>query len=195
MSKAFIQKPAPEFDCQALLPDGTFGKVNLSSRRGRWVVLFFYPLDFTFVCPTEICQFSDRVEEFTSISCDVIASSIDSEFCHLAWTQQPRKQGGLGPMKIPILADVQKSVASDYGVLLDGVALRGTFIIDPAGNLRHYSVNDFPIGRSVDEVLRLVKALQFHAIHGEVCPAGWQPGKPTMKDDPAASKKYFGAHA
>jgi alkyl hydroperoxide reductase subunit AhpC len=139
---------------------------------GKWLVLFFYPLDFTFVCPTEIRAFSDRFSEFEALGASVVAASVDSEFAHLAWTQQDKKAGGLGPMKIPILADITKRISRDYGVLLEdqGVALRGLFIIDPEGILRQITINDLPVGRSVDETLRLLQAFQFHAKHGEVSP-------------------------
>ena len=160
---------------------------------GQWLVLFFYPLDFTFVCPTEIIAFSDRSDEFRAIGCEVVAASVDSEFSHLAWTQTPRKQGGLGEMKIPLLADITKKISSDYGVLLedDGVALRGLFIINPEGTLVQMTVNDLPVGRSVDETLRLVKAFQFVAEHGEVCPANWTEGSATIVPEVGASKNYF----
>ena len=192
MSKAFITQPAPEFDCQALLPDGTFGPVKLSDYKGKYVVLFFYPLDFTFVCPTEIIQFSDMAKQFAENNCAVIGASVDSLFSHLAWTQKDRKEGGLGKMEIPIIADLTKQVSKDYGVLLpDGMALRGAFIIDDKGILRQMTVNDLPVGRNAEEILRLVQAFQFTDKHGEVCPASWKPGKKTMKADPKGSQEYF----
>ena len=170
--------------------------MTLDQYKGKYLVLFFYPLDFTFVCPTEIIAFSDRIDEFKKLGVEVVASSVDSLFSHLAWTQQPRKQGGLGEMKIPIIADITKQVAKDYGVLIEhgddaGVALRGTFIIDPKQNVRVAQINDLPVGRSVDEVLRLIDALQFHEKHGDVCPAGWKKGDLSMKADPNGSKAYF----
>ncbi|KAI8824509.1 peroxiredoxin-2 [Fimicolochytrium jonesii] len=190
-----IGKKAPVFNTQALV-DGQFKKVSLDDYKGKYVVLFFYPMDFTFVCPTEIIAFSDKIEEFRKLNTEVIAASTDTVFSHLAWTNQPRKQGGLGEMKIPILADVTKKVSSDYGVLISdgddaGVALRGTFIIDPEQSLRIAHVNDLPIGRNVDEYIRLIEALRFHAEHGEVCPANWKKGGATIKTDPNASKEYF----
>lgn len=193
--KAQLCKPAPQFKTTALLPDGSFGDVELAQYAGKWVVLFFYPLDFTFVCPTEIIQFSDRVEEFRRINCEVIAASIDSQFSHLAWTNLDRKKGGLGKMNIPILADVTKKVSTDYGVLKEdeGIAFRGLFIIDPKQNLRQITINDLPVGRNVDEILRLVQAFQFVEEHGEVCPAGWKPGSKTMSADPVKSQAYFQA--
>ncbi|KAL2919881.1 cTPxI [Polyrhizophydium stewartii] len=190
-----IQHKAPAFSAEAVV-DGLFKTVSLDDFKGKYLVLFFYPLDFTFVCPTEIIAFSDRISEFKALGCEVVAASVDSKFSHLAWVQQPRKQGGLGEMKIPIIADITKTISRDYGVLLEdgpdnGVALRGTFIIDPEQNVRIAHINDLPIGRSVDEVLRLVEALQFHAVHGEVCPAGWKKGEKSMVADPVKSKAYF----
>lgn len=166
----------------------------MSDYRGKWVVFFWYPLDFTFVCPTEIIAFGDRQDEFTKINTQVIAASCDSLFTHLAWVNTARNEGGLGDMKIPIVADFNKTVANQYGVLLtDGVPLRALFIIDPVGNLRQITCNDLPVGRNVDEIIRLVKAFQFVEVHGEVCPANWQPGDLTMKADPTESKTYFAA--
>eukprot|EP00057_Strongylocentrotus_purpuratus_P008585 XP_011663059.1 PREDICTED: peroxiredoxin-1 [Strongylocentrotus purpuratus] len=187
-----IQEPAPDFEGTAVI-DGQFKEIKLSDYKGKYLVLFFYPLDFTFVCPTEIIAFSDRADEFGAINTEVVAASIDSHFSHLAWINTPRKQGGLGPMKIPLLSDMKKQIAEDYGVLLKdaGVALRGLFLIDPEGVVRHMSINDLPVGRSVDETLRLVKAFQFVAEHGEVCPAGWTPDSETIKPDPEGSKTYF----
>uniref|UniRef100_A0A671PCN6 thioredoxin-dependent peroxiredoxin n=1 Tax=Sinocyclocheilus anshuiensis TaxID=1608454 RepID=A0A671PCN6_9TELE len=160
---------------------------------GKYVVLFFYPLDFTFVCPTEIIAFSDAVEEFRKINCEVIGASVDSHFCHLAWINTPRKQGGLGHMKVPLVADSLHSISQDYGVLKEdeGIAYRGLFIIDDKGILRQITINDLPVGRSIDETLRLVQAFQFTDKHGEVCPAGWKPGKDTIKPDVQQSKEYF----
>ena len=160
---------------------------------GKYVVLFFWPLDFTFVCPTEICQFSDKSAEFEAIDCQLIGCSIDSQFTHREYTMKPREQGGLGPMNMPMVADVTKKIASDYGCLLDhsgdeGVALRATYIIDREGVLRQFSMNDLPVGRNVDEVLRMVKAFQYTDEHGEVCPSGWEPGKATMVPDHNSDK-------
>lgn len=198
MSKAVVQKPAPAFKAEALMPDGSFNTVSLSDYKGKYVVLFFYPLDFTFVCPTEITAFSDRVEEFKKIDTEVVACSVDSKFSHLAWTKQDRKCGGLGEMKIPILADITKQIAADYGALIcdgdaQGVALRGLFVIDTQGTLRHITMNDLPVGRNVDEVLRVVQAFKYHEEHGEVVPCGWKPGDKTMKADPKGSLEFFEA--
>ncbi|KAL0480511.1 peroxiredoxin [Acrasis kona] len=192
MSKAFVGKPAPSFKKTAVV-DGDFKEVTLEQYKGKYLVLFFYPLDFTFVCPTEIIAFSDRVEEFRAIGVEVITASVDSEHSHLAWINTPRKKGGLGKMNIPVIADVTKSMSRDYGVLIEeeGIALRGLFIINPEGILRQITINDLPVGRSVDETLRLVKAFQFTDKHGEVCPANWQEGGVTMKGDPKGSQEYF----
>jgi len=187
-----LQKPAPAFSGTAVV-DGQFKDISLSQYHGKYVVLFFYPLDFTFVCPTEIIAFSDRVEEFKNIGCEVIAASCDSHFSHLAWVNTPRKEGGLGSMSIPLLADKSGKIAKSYGVYNEetGIPFRGLFIIDTKGNLRQITVNDLPVGRSVDETLRLVQAFQYTDKHGEVCPAGWKPGQKTMKPDPVGSKDYF----
>ncbi|KAM3147696.1 Peroxiredoxin-2 [Paramecium bursaria] len=193
MSTLQIRKPAPHFVATAYYKG--FKKVSLDQYAGKYVVLFFYPLDFTFVCPTEITAFSDRAEEFRKINTEVIGVSIDSQFSHMKYCKTSREQGGLGDMNIPLLADVSKKISKDYGVLIEdptdpdnGVAFRGTFIIDTKGILRQYSVNDLPVGRSVDEVLRLVQAFQYVDEHGEVCPAQWQPGKPTMVTDHDSEK-------
>ncbi|KAF4116842.1 peroxiredoxin-1 [Onychostoma macrolepis] len=190
---AHIGKPAPDFTAKAVMPDGQFKDLSLSDYKGKYVVLFFYPLDFTFVCPTEIIAFSDAVEEFRKIDCEVIGASVDSHFCHLAWINTPRKQGGLGHMKVPLVADSLRSISRDYGVLKEdeGIAYRGLFIIDDKGILRQITINDLPVGRSIDETLRLVQAFQFTDKHGEVCPAGWKPGKDTIKPDVQQSKDYF----
>jgi alkyl hydroperoxide reductase subunit AhpC len=189
---AFVTKPAPDFTADAVV-NGEFKKVSLKDYRGKYVVLFFYPLDFTFVCPTEIIAFSDMAKEFEKRGAQVLGVSVDSKYSHLAWTQTPRKEGGLGQINYPIISDLNKSIAREYGVLLDeaGVALRGLFLIDKDGVLRHMIVNDLPLGRSVDEALRMLDALQHFEKHGEVCPANWKPGEQAMKPDPVGSKKYF----
>ena len=190
-SKVFVSKPAPHFSTTAVVNE-EFKEVSLSDYKGKYLVLFFYPLDFTFVCPTEICDFSDRVEEFRKIGCEVVACSVDSKFSHLAWIQTPRNKGGLGKMNIPILADLSKSIARDYGVLMNEEhTARGTFIIDGNGKVRQFSVNEPPVGRNVDEVLRLVKGYQFNDKNGEVCPSGWTPGAKTIKTHPTKKLEYF----
>lgn len=189
-----VTKPAPEFKAQAVLKDGSFAELSLSQYRGKYVLLFFYPLDFTFVCPTEIIAFSDRVQEFQNLGVEVIGVSVDSHYSHLAWRNTPRNQGGIGPVTYPLVADLNKQIARDYDVLLnESVALRGLFLIDKAGVVRHQVVNDLPLGRSVDEALRIVKALQFFETNGEVCPADWKEGKRTIKPSVAGSKEFFGA--
>merc|ERR1712227_483512 len=189
---AQIGKAAPDFDCQALV-NGEFKNVKLSDYREKYVVLFFYPLDFTFVCPTEIIAFSEAASTFAKSNCQVIAASTDSVFSHLAWTNTDRKQGGLGPMKIPILSDTNHKVSKSYGCLKEdeGIAFRGLYIIDKNGILRQITINDLPVGGSVEETLRLVQAFQFVDENGEVCPAGWRPGADSMKADPMGSKEYF----
>jgi len=186
------QQPAPQFTGTAVV-NGTFKEISLADYKGKYVVLFFYPLDFTFVCPTEIIAFSDRADEFRQLGCEVIACSTDSHFSHLAWCNTPRKAGGLGDMKIPLLADKSMSISRAYGVLKEdeGLDFRGLFIIDDKQKLRQITINDLPVGRDVDETLRLVQAFQFTDKHGEVCPAGWKPGAATMKPDPEGSKSYF----
>ncbi|XP_072275405.1 peroxiredoxin-1 [Pyxicephalus adspersus] len=166
---AQIGKPAPDFTATAVMPDGQFKDLKLSDYRGKYVVFFFYPLDFTFVCPTEIIAFSDRVEEFKKLNTEVIAASVDSHFSHLAWTNSPRKDGGLGPMKIPLVSDTRHTISKDYGVLKEdeGISFRGLFIIDEKGILRQITINDLPVGRSVDETLRLVQAFQHTDKYGE----------------------------
>ena len=189
-----IQKPAPAFTATAVVK-GSFKDINLSDYKGKYLVLFFYPLDFTFVCPTEIIAFSDRASEFRNVGCEVLACSTDSHYTHLAWINTPRKMGGLGEMDIPLLADKSMKIARDYGVLDEetGIPFRGLFIIDKQQNLRQMTINDLPVGRSVDETLRLVQAFQFTDEHGEVCPANWTPGQKTMVADPKKAKDYFAA--
>lgn len=180
-SQAKITAPAPSFSGMAWT-DGTFKQISLSDYAGKYVVLFFYPLDFTFVCPTEICAFNDAAAHFSEVNCELIACSVDSHFTHMEYTKKPRNQGGLGDMQIPMLSDLTKKISDDYGVLTpDGaIAFRGTFIIDKSGILRHSSINDLPVGRNPEETLRLVKAFQHVDEHGEVCPANWSPGKKAM---------------
>ena len=190
--EARIQKQAPGFTAKAVV-NGDFTDVSLSDYRGSYVILFFYPLDFTFVCPTEIIAFNDRAAEFKELNCKVLACSTDSHFSHHAWTNVPRKKGGLGNMQIPIIADTTMEISRKYGVLKEdeGVSFRGLFIIDDNGVLRQITINDMPVGRSVDETLRLVRAFQFTDEHGEVCPAGWRPGDDTMKPNVRESQTYF----
>ena len=192
---SLVAKQAPKFKADAVV--GTqFKEISLDDYKGKWVVLFFYPLDFTFVCPTEIVAFSDRRAEFTAAKAEILGCSVDSKFSHLAWINTPRNQGGLGKLTYPLVADLTKQIGRDYGVLLeDGVTLRGLFIIDPEGKVAFEVVHDLGIGRNVDEVLRVLKAIQTTRETGEVCPANWQPGDDTMKPDPEGSQKWFGVHA
>ncbi|KAJ8130269.1 hypothetical protein O1611_g3360 [Lasiodiplodia mahajangana] len=196
MSAAFVTRPAPEFTATTVFPGGEFKDISLSEYLGQWVVLLFYPLDFTFVCPTEIIQYNEALPRFKAINTTVLGVSTDSHFSHLAWVERPRKQGGLGPdLQLPLVSDKSHKISRSYGVLLEeeGVALRGLFIIDPKGVLRQITVNDLPVGRDVEETLRLVQAFQFTDEHGEVCPAGWHTGSKTMKADPKGSLEYFAA--
>ncbi|TYZ69402.1 hypothetical protein PybrP1_007739 [[Pythium] brassicae (nom. inval.)] len=189
---ARVQAPAPRFKAAAVLNDD-ITEIALDDYRGKYVVVFFYPKDFTYVCPTEIIAFNDRAAEFEAVNTQLIAVSTDSPESHLAWTKLPRNKGGLGKMDIPIVADITKLISAKYGVLLEsaGIALRGLFIIDPQGVLQQVTINNLPIGRSVDETLRLIKALQFVEEHGEVCPANWQPGDKTILANPKDAHKYF----
>jgi len=189
---SLVQQPAPDFSATAVI-NKEFQPITLSQYKGKWVVLFFYPLDFTFVCPTEIIAFSERHTEFTALNCQLLTASTDSEYSHLAWVNTARDNGGLGQINIPMIADITKTISAAYGVLLPqaGIALRGLFLIDPKGIVRQSTVNDLPIGRSVDETIRLLKALQFVEKHGEVCPADWKEGGETMVASPEGSKTYF----
>ena len=189
-----VTKEAPNFKAQAVMPDGSFQEVSLTDYRGKYVVLFFYPLDFTFVCPTEIIAFSDRAKDFSDANVQVLGVSVDSHFSHLAWRNTPRAEGGLGQIDYPLVADLGKTISQAYDVLFnDEIALRGLFLIDKDGIVRHQVVNDLPLGRSVDEALRLVKALQFVEEHGEVCPADWHEGDATIKPTVDGSKEFFGS--
>ncbi len=189
---SLVGKPAPEFKAQAAMPDGSFQEIALSDYKDKnYVLLFFYPLDFTFVCPTEIIAFSNKVEEFQRRGVQVLSCSVDSHFTHLAWKNVPRTEGGLGDIGYPMLADLDKKIAADYGVLLDaGIALRGLFLIDKSGTVQHAVVNNLPLGRNVDEAMRMVDALQFHEKNGEVCPANWTEGDKGMKADPKVFGKF-----
>ena len=188
-----VSKPAPDFEAQAVMPDGSFKQIKLSDYKGKYVVLFFYPLDFTFVCPTEITAFSDRYADFTSKNTEVLAVSVDSKFAHLAWIQTPRNEGGLGDISYPLISDLKKEICTAYNVLNDdGEADRGLFIINPKGIIMHSTVNKAPVGRNIEETLRVLQAYQYVESHpDEVCPANWTPGDKTMLEDPIGSKEYF----
>jgi len=189
---SLVTRQAPDFSAQAVEKD-QITNVHLGQFRGKYVILYFYPLDFTFVCPTEIIAFQDSLEEFTKRNAVVLGVSVDSVFSHLAWNAQSRKEGGLGCVTYPLIADLNKEIARKYGVLLEeaGVALRGLFLIDKEGVIRHCVINDLPLGRSIPEAIRVLDALQFVEQHGEVCPANWKPGEVSMKADPKGSKEYF----
>ncbi len=193
-----VGRPAPDFTAAAVLPDNEIDEgFNLRSYlEGSYGVLFFYPLDFTFVCPSEILAHDHRAAAFAERNTKVIAVSVDSHFTHLAWRNTPVEKGGLGQVRFPLVADLTKDIARSYGVLLPGgVALRGTFLIDRNGIVQSQHVNNLPLGRNVDEALRLVDALQFHEEHGEVCPAGWSKGKAGMKANPKGVADYLASHA
>jgi peroxiredoxin (alkyl hydroperoxide reductase subunit C) len=188
---SIVGKPAPAFKLPAV-HKGQFVDLALEDFKGKWLVVFFYPLDFTFVCPTEILSFSDRLGQFHKLGAEVVGVSIDSKFTHLAWTEKPREQGGISGLEYPLLSDMNRTMAADYGVLADaGVALRGLFLIDPDGVVQHATINNLAIGRSVDETLRVLQAAQFSREHGEVCPANWKPGDTGMKPDWDGSKEWF----
>ena len=191
-----VTNQAPDFTAQAVMPDNSFAELKLSSYRGKYVVLFFYPLDFTFVCPSEIIAFDKAVEKFEQKNTQLIGVSVDSHFTHLAWKNTSPDQGGIGQVKYPLVADLSKQISKDYGVLFDeAVALRGLFLIDKEGVIRHTLVNDLPLGRNVDEALRLVDALQFTEEHGEVCPANWREGEDAMKPTAEGVAEYLAKHA
>jgi peroxiredoxin (alkyl hydroperoxide reductase subunit C) len=186
-----IGKPAPSFRLDAV-DDGDFKQLALEDFRGRWLVLLFYPLDFTFVCPTELCAFSDRIEEFRALGADVAGVSVDSHYTHLAWTQKPRSEGGVRGLRFPLLSDLSRKVGLSYGVLNeDGVALRALVVIDPQGVVQHATVNNLSVGRSVDETLRVIQAYQHAKASGDVCPADWKPGEETIKPDAYGARRYF----
>jgi peroxiredoxin 2/4 len=189
---AIVGKAAPAFTADAVF-EGQFKSIKIDDFKGKWLILFFYPLDFTFVCPTEILAFSDRIDDFRKLNAEILGVSVDSKFTHLAWTEKSRKEGGIQGLRYALLSDLNKTIASSYGVLADGgIALRGLFIIDPEGNCQHATINNLPVGRNVDETLRVLKAFQYVREFGEVCPANWQPGADTMKPDWHKSKVYFG---
>ncbi len=185
---------APDFTATAVV-DQEFKDITLSKYRGKYVVLFFYPLDFTFVCPTEITAFSDRYSDFSSKNTEVLGVSVDSKFTHLAWIQTPRNEGGIGDINYPLVSDLKREICQAYNVLNDdGEADRGLFIINPNGVIMHSTINKAPVGRNIDETLRILQAYQYVESHpDEVCPAGWTPGDKTMKEDPKGSKEYFSA--
>ena len=190
-----VTQQAPDFTAQAVTPGNDFAELTLSSYQGKYVVLFFYPLDFTFVCPSEIIAFNKALGEFEKRNTQLIGVSVDSHFTHLAWKNTPVNDGGIGNIQYPLVADLNKNIARSYGVLLnDEVALRGLFLIDDKGVVRHSVINDLPLGRNVAEALRMVDALQFTEEHGEVCPANWTEGADAMTPTPEGVAQYLAAH-
>lgn len=193
-----VGKPAPDFTAATVMEDGAIKEdFKFSDHiKGKYGLLFFYPLDFTFVCPSEILAFHNRISTFKELNCRVVGVSVDSQFSHVAWRNTPPEKGGLGQVDFPLVADITKSIARDYDVLFNGsVAFRGTFLIDKEGVVRHQVVNDLPLGRNVDEAIRMVEALQHHEKHGEVCPAGWNKGKEGMKPDAEGVASYLAKHS
>jgi len=192
-----VTKPAPDFTATAVMPDNSFNEsFTLSDLKGKYVVLFFYPLDFTFVCPSEIIAFDKKLGEFTSRNCEVVGVSVDSHFSHWAWKNTPVNKGGIGNVQYPLVADLTKNIARDYGVLIDdAIALRGLFLIDTNGVVQHALVNNLPLGRNVDEAIRLLDALQFTEKHGEVCPANWKKGDAAMTPSADGVADYLAKHA
>ena len=191
-----VNRAAPDFKAQAVMGDGSFKEIKLSDYRGKHVALFFWPLDFTFVCPSEIIAHEHRRKAFEERGVQLIGVSIDSQFTHFAWRQTPVAKGGIGEIGFPMVADVQHEITRAYGVEhQDGVAFRATFLIDKAGVVQHQQVNNLPLGRDVDELLRLVDAVQFTEQHGEVCPAGWKKGDEGMKPTADGVASYLAKNA
>ncbi|MCP4493537.1 MAG: peroxiredoxin [Gammaproteobacteria bacterium] len=191
-----VTKQAPEITAMAVMPDNSFSEISLSDYKGKYVVLFFYPLDFTFVCPSEIIAFDHRLQEFNDRGVEVIGVSIDSHFSHLAWKNTDINNGGIGNVQYPLIADIDKSVTIAFDVLTaPGIALRGSFLIDKDGIVQHQVVNNLPLGRNIDEMLRMIDALQFTEEHGEVCPAGWSKGKAGMTGTTEGVAQYLTDHA
>lgn len=195
-SCTLVTKQAPDFTADAVMPDNSFGQITLSSYLGKYVVLFFYPLDFTFVCPSEIIAFDKKLEAFKKKNCEVIGVSVDSKFTHFAWKNTAVENGGIGNIQYPLVADLNKNIANSYGILFNGaVALRGLFLIDTKGVIRHAVINDLPLGRNVDEALRMVDALQFVETHGDqVCPANWKEGDEAMRPTSEGVASYLAKH-
>ena len=192
-----VTKEAPDFTATAVMPNNTFKEdFKLSDYKGKYVVLFFYPLDFTFVCPSEIIAFNKKLDEFKKRDTEVIGVSIDSQFTHLAWKNTEVNKGGIGNVQYPLVADLSKNISKEYGVLFDeAIALRGLFLIDKEGIVRHSVINDLPLGRNIDEALRMVDALQYFEAHGEVCPANWKTGEEAMKPSADGVAEYLSKHA
>ncbi len=209
-----VTKPAPDFKATAVMPDNSFNEVSLSDYKGKKVVLFFYPLDFTFVWPSELIAFNNRIDEFEKRNTQVLGCSVDSQFSHLRWREMEVNKGGIGNVKYPLISDLDKSISRSYDVLLGstpatvlleddeietsvggGVSMRGSFLIDEDGVIRHAVLNDLPLGRNIDEMLRMIDALAFHTKHGEVCPANWQEGKKAMNPSDEGMRSYMSEEA
>jgi peroxiredoxin (alkyl hydroperoxide reductase subunit C) len=191
-----VGKPAPDFTATAVYGNNEIKEFKLSALKGKHVVLFFYPLDFTFVCPSELIAFDHRLEEFKKRGVEVVGCSIDSQFTHLAWKNTSINNGGIGQVGYPLVADINHAICQAYDVeAAGGVAFRGSFLIDKAGVVQHQVVNNLPLGRNIDEMLRMIDALQFTEEHGEVCPAGWQKGKKGMTASPDGVAKYLAENA
>jgi len=193
---SLVTQKAPDFTATAVMPNNTFKEdFKLSDYHGKYVVLFFYPLDFTFVCPSEIIAFDKKLDEFRQRNCEVIGVSVDSQFSHFAWKNTEPKAGGIGNVCFPLVADLSKNISRDYGVLFnESIALRGLFLIDKEGVVRHSVVNDLPLGRNISEALRMVDALQFFEEHGDVCPANWQSGDDAMNPSSEGVAEYLAKH-
>lgn len=193
---SIVTSKAPDFKAKTIMPDNTIAEMSLDDLRGgKYAILFFYPLDFTFVCPSEILAFDKKLDEFKKRNCQVIGCSVDSHYTHLAWKNTPVEKGGIGNIQYPLVSDLSKQIAEDYKVLFGNeVALRGLFLIDKDGITRHAVINDLPLGRNIDEAIRILDALQFHEKNGEVCPANWRDGEAGMEATPEGVAKYLSAH-
>jgi len=193
---SLVTKEAPDFAAQAVMPDNSFEELKLSSYRGKYVILLFYPLDFTFVCPSEIIAFNKALDRFKAKNAEIIGVSVDSHFTHWAWKNTPVDEGGIGQIQYPLVSDMDKSISRNYGILVnESVALRGMFLIDKDGIVRHALVNDLGLGRNVDEALRMLDALRFCEEHGEVCPANWKEGDEAMKPTAEGVAEYLAKHS
>lgn len=193
MNHGLIGKPAPSFSANAVVSGEIVSEFSLNAYRGKYVIFFFYPLDFTFVCPTELHAFEERIDEFEERNTQIVACSVDSCYTHLAWLRTPKSKGGIEGVSFPLVADLNKSISEEYGVLMphEGIAMRGLFLLDKEGVIRHQVINDLPLGRSVDETLRTLDALISFNEHGEVCPANWKTGARRMKPTKEGLEVYF----
>lgn len=189
----FISQIAPNFDAEALMPDNSFGNIKLSQfKLKKYVVLFFYPLDFTFVCPSEIILLSNKISQFKSRNTEVLGISVDSKFSHYAWANTSIKDGGIGNISFPLISDISKHISNSYDVLLnDSVAVRATILIDKQGIIKYYSLNDLSLGRNIEEIIRIIDALQHTEKYGEVCPAEWNKGELAISPDIKSTKEYL----